>query len=358
MSPIRVALLGSGIFAREAYLPTLSQLQDRCELVGIYSRSLSSAESALKVASDLYLPSSSIKLYHDADSSSNLASLLARDDIQAVFIALPIQAQPGAIRLAWKAGKAVLSEKPLAKDATEGAELVREFGELYRAKKQIWRVAENWEVEPGYLHVRELLAKQVIGKLYTFYLTATLFVDNENNKWFDTPWRATPSHQGGFLLDAGVHNVALLRTIIPSTHSLSSLSSFCALNNPHIAPYDLLHATFKYSSGLLGRFTLDYGARGQDGSNILVISGEKGSVLVEDVDEAQSIQVTLKRGKFGKEETQVSKFKKVGVEEEVRRFIKACEGRVDEFGRPEGALHDVKVIEACLNSMGSLVSIS
>ncbi|GAA5889910.1 hypothetical protein JCM6882_004363 [Rhodosporidiobolus microsporus] len=347
-----IALLGSGIFAREFYLPVLARLD--CSLKAVYSRSTTSARSAVQAATALGIPEPD--LYAD-DSTRALADLLAREDIAAVVVALPIGAQPAAIRAVLVAGKHLLSEKPLAADSTIGAQLVAEYRQQF--PRQIWRCAENWEVEDGYLAARSLLASGKIGRLHTFSLTATLYVDNENNKWFDTPWRAKPQHQGGFLLDAGVHNIALLRTILPS-EKLESLSAFCSLNNEHIAPYDLLHATLKYSSGLTGRFTLDYGARGRPGSNVVEVSGSDGFLRIEDVSAGgvEYIRVTTYTGKFGTGGSTSEQFEKRGVENEVNRFIAACEGKADNFGRPEGALLDVRAIEACLNSHGSLVKLT
>ena len=75
-------------------------------LKAIYSRSLASAKSAAE--------SHAVDLY--SDDSQPLDALLARDDISAVIIALPITAQPAVITKALAAGKHVLAEKPIAKD--------------------------------------------------------------------------------------------------------------------------------------------------------------------------------------------------------------------------------------------------
>lgn len=71
----------------------------------------------------------------------------------------------------------------------------------------MWRVAENWEVEPGYVWAAERIRSGALGKIHTFGLEAVLYVHNENNKYFDTEWRKSPKHQGGFMLDAGVVSV-------------------------------------------------------------------------------------------------------------------------------------------------------
>lgn len=45
---VRLALIGAGIFARDAHLPALAQLRDQFELVAVHSRSLASAEALVE----------------------------------------------------------------------------------------------------------------------------------------------------------------------------------------------------------------------------------------------------------------------------------------------------------------------
>src|SRR5215470_566375 len=104
MAPIRIALLGSGIFAHEAHAPALRQLAEDFEVAAIYSRS---SEHAAALAVTFPGP---VALYTD------LSELLAREDIEAVDSVLPIAAQPAAVEAALRAGKHVISEKPAAPD--------------------------------------------------------------------------------------------------------------------------------------------------------------------------------------------------------------------------------------------------
>ena len=72
--------------------------------MAVWSRSLKSAESVRGDAK--------VALYsEDSGEGKSLDDLLARSDIKAVTIALPIKNQPEYIRKALLAGKHVLSEK-------------------------------------------------------------------------------------------------------------------------------------------------------------------------------------------------------------------------------------------------------
>lgn len=72
-----------------------------------------------------------------------LEAVLANKEIDAVLFVLPITKQPDLVRKAWKAGKHVLSEKPLARDVKEAVELIEEYERDYKPKGLIWRVAES-----------------------------------------------------------------------------------------------------------------------------------------------------------------------------------------------------------------------
>jgi predicted dehydrogenase len=73
-----------------------------------------------------------------APAASALDALLKREDVQGVIVVLPITAQPAVVRAALAAGKAVLSEKPVAADVREGARLVAEYRATYAPKGLLW----------------------------------------------------------------------------------------------------------------------------------------------------------------------------------------------------------------------------
>jgi predicted dehydrogenase len=132
MALIRLALLGSGIFACEEHLRALNALADRFEVVAIYSRRAANAAALAKT------------LPHPVDVYADITAVLARTDIDAVDIVLPIAVQPAVIEAALRAGKHVLSEKPAAPDVATGKRLLQTAAELTRASGKVWMVAENF----------------------------------------------------------------------------------------------------------------------------------------------------------------------------------------------------------------------
>lgn len=75
-------------------------------------------------------------------AAAGLNSLLARTDIDAVIVALPITIQPAVVRHCWKAGKHVLSEKPISQDIATASDLIREYEANYAPRGIVWRIAE------------------------------------------------------------------------------------------------------------------------------------------------------------------------------------------------------------------------
>lgn len=133
-----------------AHLPAIAALGDTATLRAVYSRSHRSAVDLAVAAKASLKLASPPDIYSDEQSDNNLDTLLDRADIAAVLVVLPISVQPEIVIKALAAGKHVLSEKPIAPDVKGGIALIKEYEAKYKSKGLIWRVAENYEVEPGY----------------------------------------------------------------------------------------------------------------------------------------------------------------------------------------------------------------
>ncbi|CCL99375.1 uncharacterized protein FIBRA_01393 [Fibroporia radiculosa] len=371
MAPTGIAILGSGIFAREAHLPAIAVVGSSIvTLKAIYSRSEKSAAALASDAQATLKLGEKPDVYFDDDASKNLDVLLARSDISAVIVVLPITTQPSIILKALSAGKHVLSEKPVAPDVASGLKLIEEYETTYKPKGLIWRVAENHETESGYQAAAQAVKEGKIGKITYYNARVVNFVDKAS-KWYNTPWRTIPDYQGGFLLDGGVHTVAALRTIMPSP--LKTLSGFASLSKEWLAPHDTINAVVKSADGAHGIVELTWGAptasRSEKAFNGITITGTEGWLSVNQVKVIDGsrpvggLRVTIrtvKRDQDGKEigETEEIIDKETdGVPNEIRFFINAILGSDNGLGSPAGALKDVAFIQAGLNSNGSPIDL-
>lgn len=372
MAQTSIAVLGAGIFARESHLPAIAALGDKVTIGAVYSRSEASARAFAELATKTLNLDTPVPAYHDDDPQANLDALLARPDIHAVAIALPISNQPEVILKALTAGKHVLSEKPVAKDVASGIALIKSYRSEHQAKGLIWRVAENYEAEPGYRAAAKAVRDGKIGKLALFNLSAINALD-ESSKWYRTPWRTVPDYQGGFLLDGGVHSAALLRTIIPDP--LVSLTGHATLTKKYLAPQDTINAVVKTSEGAIGVFELSFAAPyASRAGGLTTFTGTSGWICIAglkatiDGKEQNIVRVTIHtvKTKGTKDQDGNPEYEEVvevideptrGVRAEFESFVKLLNGEDDGFGDPVGALRDVAFIQAALNSNGNAVSL-
>lgn len=329
---IPVALLGSGIFARTEHLPAID-VAKTLVLKAVYSRSLSAAKAVTSSESpDLQYYSD------DSESGSQLDDLLKRDDIKAVIIALPIKNQGGYVRKALQAGKHVLSEKPIAESVKEAAELIDWYEKEVRPKGVTWAVAENVRFWAANVYAGEQRAK--MGKALTFRARQQMFV-GAGGKYFETSWRKVPTHQGGFLLDGGVHFVAALRLLLGKEDPLVSVVAYTAQLQEHLPPVDSIEAVARSKSGAVGSISISFGTTGK-GSEYHVGS-EKGFVSVSN----GVVKIDDKEEKIENEGHNPGS----GVEPEVKAWGEGLvNGKENVLQSPREALADLEIIEACLRS--------
>ncbi|KAF9025812.1 oxidoreductase family protein [Hymenopellis radicata] len=361
MSDTGYAILGAGIFATEAYLPALSSLQG-ITLKAVYSRSLSTAETFASSP----LISSKPAIYHDApDGAGGLDALLARSDISAVLVILPIPLLPSVVLKALAAGKHVLSEKPVAKDVATGVATIKEYREKYAGNGLVWRVAENFEAEPAFRRVGKLVTDGRLGDITGFRAAVWNFV-GKDSKYYKTPWRTVPEYQGGFLLDGGVHTIAAIRTMLPKT-PIEHVSSFASLIKSYLLPHDTITVIARGTSTPNTQFqgTLDmtfgFPTKSHPETGYTII-GTQGWVRVTSENNLYTVRshFLTKDGEEYEEAEEVVQEESCGVAVELKSFFGAITGTDDglSLGDPKAALLDVAFIQAALESNGVLVDLN
>ncbi|KAF7762051.1 hypothetical protein Agabi119p4_8644 [Agaricus bisporus var. burnettii] len=365
-----VAILGAGLFAKEAHLPALAALGASAPpLKAVYSRSEKSAKDLAQTAATILKLSSPPSVYFDNDSSSNLDVLLARSDISSVIVILPITTQPAIVLKALAAGKHVISEKPVAADVQSGLKLIADYNSNFKSKNLIWRVAENFEAEAGYQAAAAAIRAGKIGQVHSFKAEKIDYIDTET-KWYKTPWRTIPDYQGGFLLDGGVHTIAALRVMLP--HPLTHVSGFASLNKAYLAPHDTIHAIVQAGPGVSGVADLIFASptKSRPAGSEFAILGTNGWLSVNHVSKpgvsGSVIRVIIHSIIKSKDGTEVEEKEEIidepgiGVQAELASFFAAISGKDDGkgLGDPLAALGDVAFIQAALNSGGNLVDLT
>ncbi|KAJ1301037.1 hypothetical protein OPQ81_003458 [Rhizoctonia solani] len=366
-----------------AYIPALSvHGSEKFSLKAVYSRSKSSSSTLAALAKER-LGASADVYSEDGASEGGLDAILARPDIQAVIIVLPLTQQPEIVLKALAAGKNVLSEKPVAKDVKTGLDLIDNWEKNFKPKGLIWRVAENFEVEPGVLEAGKRIKAGAIGKV-RFFNFSMIFPVNKDNKYYQTSWRTVPDYQGGFLLDAGVHTNAALRRVLGSSFPLdkAKVSAFASLTREHLAPHDTLQAVIQATPTSeehppQGIVEMSCAVQSGFSRHILTVTGTEGNLTLQSVTKpvkeadinlakafafnrgthenisASHWQTTI----IGPDGSTTEEFDRIssGVYEEIGNFYNALSGKDDGNGEPRDALLDVALIQAFLTSQGNPV---
>jgi len=328
---IGIAIIGSGIFAKEEHLPAIQDTPS-LSLKAVYSRSLKSAKALSEKLSD-------VELYSDDQDGKKFEDLLKRDDVKGVVIALPILAQPDYIKKALAAGKHVFAEKPIAKDLATARELLT-WTQDSSNTSAVYTVAENFRFIDSYVWGSEQVAS--LGRILTFRVRVAAMV-SAGSKYYETEWRKKPDHQGGFVLDGGVHFVAATRLLLQGGgRKIKKVSAFTAQLQKHLPPVDTLNATMQLDNDASGTLSICFGTT-DTGSEYLVAC-EKGTVHV-----ARG-KVTITRD--GKDpETKEFPDEGNGVSQEIKAWAKSLEqGKRNEMQSPEEALKDLEILESCLKS--------
>lgn len=332
----------TGIFVKEEHLPAVQKCPD-FSLKAVYSRSLKSAKSVSEGLSN-------IQLYSD-DSEENYSHLLARVDVEAVIIALPIMVQPKFIKEALSAGKHVLAEKPLAKDVETGKELLDWYSANINRHELNFSIAEQFRYYAAYVHGAKKVKE--FGRVLGLRVRMQTCIQR-GMKYYETEWRKKPEYQGGWLLDGGVHSVAGIRHLLSeSGEKVKTLSAFTSLLQDYLPPVDTVDSTWKLSNGSTGTFSLSFGS---------TFSGAEWSVACEGGTVSVDRTIVKSKPTGGEEveenvpdeieaDTQGAHVPIGSVIPEVFAWARSLKtGKWDSRQTPEEALADLEILEAMLKS--------
>eukprot|EP00545_Synedropsis_sp_CCMP1620_P015055 CAMPEP_0119026714 /NCGR_PEP_ID=MMETSP1176-20130426/35938_1 /TAXON_ID=265551 /ORGANISM="Synedropsis recta cf, Strain CCMP1620" /LENGTH=146 /DNA_ID=CAMNT_0006982489 /DNA_START=80 /DNA_END=516 /DNA_ORIENTATION=+ len=140
--PLRIALLGAGIFATTCHAPVIQSNPAVFSCIAVWSRSPESADTlaATLGGADAY------------SGEHGLQQVLQLPYLDAVIMALPLDVQPKYVVMVLEAGKNILSEKPIAATVSKAKELQQLYSRKYSSSGGMqWSIAENFRYEPAIL---------------------------------------------------------------------------------------------------------------------------------------------------------------------------------------------------------------
>jgi predicted dehydrogenase len=275
--PIRLGLIGTGLAVEKLHWPALRWLADRYVVTAFADHSAAQGERF-----------SSYSGVDMAGFTTDHHRLLARDDVDAVLISVPIPSLYEMAEDSLTAGKDVLCEKPTGTDE----EQARAFLALeQRHPDRTILIGENYLYRDDIRHARALLDDGAIGKLHLMAWRRAGHLVPREGSFTSTPWRHRPQYRGGVHLDAGVHDIAEIRMLCGEAVRLHGAVQWA--NSTIEAPSDLT-LNLVFACGAIGNYTATYSEIAvPEEANDMRLYGTEG-VLVLSGPEAER-RVTLTR---------------------------------------------------------------
>jgi predicted dehydrogenase len=324
MEKTRVAVIGLGSVAQLVHLPNLLKIKN-AEITGVAEVNRNRLYS---VAEKFNIK----KCYADYNE------LLKSNDADAVIIATPTHLHKRIAIDCLNAGKDVLVEKPLARNSSEGREII----DCAKKNNRKLMVGMNLRYRPDSMLIRSLIDAGEIGD--PFYIKCGwIRKQSSSEKWFSKREEAG----GGVILDLGINliDLALWLADYPKAVSISTKNYHHHSRNLEDTSVSFLRCENSVLINIEASWTL---AEEKD-TFYANIYGTKGSVAANPfklIKVLEEEQIDLGSTFL---ETPTEAFKKSYLNE-LKSFIGAIRGLNPVFSSGEEALHLLKIAEAMYKS--------
>ncbi len=200
----------------------------------------------------------------DNASEAPYAELLARRDVDAIYIPLPnFQHQPWILR-ALQAGKHVMCEKPLTLSVADTVEVFA----AAKAADRVLMEAYMWPHHPRTGSVLELVASGALGALESVRTTFTFPYNDPTNHRLD-------ERGAGALFDLGIYCLGPAMLMVERDHV-----GVCATATRNAVGVDeAMHGYVDWGQGVGNSFTLSFHAAS---GRTLEVVGSKAVLMVDD----------------------------------------------------------------------------
>ena len=193
-----------------------------------------------------------------------------------------------------RAGKHIICEKPLARDAAEAKRML----EAAQAAGVVHMCAFNYRFVPALKLARDIITAGRLGRIYHFraqYLQEWIMDPN-----FGMVWRLDASEAGsGALGDLGTHIIDLARFLVGEPASVNGVTATFIKERAgesgatqQVGVDDAFVAAVQFENGAIGTLEASRFARGRRNHQVIEINGEKGSIVFN-VERLNELEVYL-----------------------------------------------------------------
>ncbi len=235
---MNIAMLGSGFIGR-FYADSLQGYRSKDKIVSIYSRK---EESAKKFAADYKVPFLTTKM----------EEAIARPEVEVVCISLPNNIHEEAVMLCCKHKKAVITTKPLGRNAAEAQRMLEAV-----EKAGIFNgYLEDLVYTPKFIKAHESIKNGALGRI--LWAKSRETHPGPHSDWF---WDIEQAG-GGCILDLGCHCVEIARSYIGKDIRPVEVMCWADTQVKPIDAEDHAIGLVKYENGAIGQFEVSWTFRG------------------------------------------------------------------------------------------------
>jgi predicted dehydrogenase len=235
---MKIAMLGSGFIGR-FYADSLQGLRSKDKVVTIYSRR---EESAKKFAEDYKVP------FH----TTTMEEAINRSEVEVVCIALPNHLHEEAVMLCCKHKKAVVTTKPLGRNAAEAKRML----EAVEKAGVFNGYLEDLCYTPKFLKALESVKRGALGRI--LWAKSRETHPGPHSDWF---WDLEQAG-GGCIIDLGCHCVEITRNYIGKDIKPMEVMCWADTQVKPIDAEDHAIALIKYENGAIAQFETSWTFRG------------------------------------------------------------------------------------------------
>lgn len=249
---LKWGLAGCGNFAENSFLPAF-QMVKRSKLVSVFSHDFKRAQN---VANHFGVPNA----FNDFDE-------FLKSDFEALYISSANADHHWQVIKAAKAGKNILCERPIALNSEQISEMI----DVCKQNKVIWIINHFHRFHPLVRKAKELVEKQMIGKIVSISATYNInYVPNDNFRF------KKQLSGGGALRDLGSQMIDLLRYF---GGEISEVKAFMDNVVYRSEVEDFSAALVKFNNGGYGYFNVSYNTK--KAFNRIEILGHNGTLCIE-----------------------------------------------------------------------------
>jgi predicted dehydrogenase len=234
----KIAMLGSGFIAR-FYADSIVGGRSKDRIVSVYSRRQESAE---KFARD----------YQLSHFTTTLEEAVNHPEATVVCIALPNNLHEAAVMACVKAKRAVMTTKPLGRNAEEGLRMMQAVEEAGLFNGYL----EDLCYTPKFLKALDSITKGSLGRI--LWAKSRETHPGPHSEWFWDPAQSG----GGAILDLGCHCVEIARSYIGKDIRPLEVMCWADTQVKPIAAEDHAIGLVKYENGAIGQFEVSWTFRG------------------------------------------------------------------------------------------------